>query len=132
MHGDFGPSYTKRGQSVRDVIGPAIPITLQLSLAAFLIGPTIGITLGLLGAVRRNTWLDYLSSGVATLGVSIPGYVAVSALIVIFGVTLRWLPVQGWHGIFSVSAIIPVLALALDRSRCSPDSHAFFHARSTG
>ncbi|MEP6659862.1 MAG: ABC transporter permease [Acidimicrobiales bacterium] len=114
VHGDFGPSYTKRGQSVRDVIGPAIPITLQLSIAAFLIGPTIGIALGLLGAVRRNTWLDYLSSGVATLGVSIPGYVAVSALIVIFGVTLRWLPVQGWHGIFSVSAIIPVLALALE------------------
>lgn len=114
VHGDFGPSYTKRGQSVLDVIGPAIPITLQLSIAAFLIGPTIGIALGLLGAVRRNTWLDYLSSGVATLGVSIPGYVAVSALIVIFGVTLRWLPVQGWHGIFSVSAIIPVLALALE------------------
>jgi ABC-type dipeptide/oligopeptide/nickel transport system permease component len=114
IHGDFGPSYTKRGQSVRDVIGPAIPITLELSIAAFLIGPTIGIALGLLGAVRRNTWLDYLSSGVATLGVSIPGYVAVSALIVIFGVTLRWLPVQGWHGLFSVSAIIPVLALALE------------------
>ena len=114
IHGDFGPSYTKRGQSVRDVIGPAIPITLELSIAAFLIGPTIGIALGLLGAVRRNTWLDYVSSGVATLGVSIPGYVAVSALIVIFGVTLRWLPVQGWHGLFSVSAIIPVLALALE------------------
>ena len=114
IHGDFGPSYTKRGQSVRDVIGPAIPITLELSVAAFLIGPTIGIALGLLGAVRRNTWLDYVSSGVATLGVSIPGYVAVSALIVIFGVTLRWLPVQGWHGLFSVSAIIPVLALALE------------------
>src|SRR5258706_7079137 len=55
VHGDFGPSYTKRGQSVRDVIGPAIPITLQLSIAAFLIGPTIRIALCLLGAVRRNT-----------------------------------------------------------------------------
>ena len=114
LHGDFGPSYTKRGQTVRDVIGPAIPITVELSVAAFVIGPTIGIALGLLGAIRRNTWIDYLSSGVATLGVSIPGYVAVSGLIVIFGVTLRWLPVQGWHGLFSISAIIPVLALALE------------------
>ena len=111
---DFGPSFAKRGQTVYGILSPAIPITLQLAAAAFVVGAVLGIGLGLIGAVRRNTWLDYLSSGLATLGVSIPSYVAISVLIVLFGVTFQILPVQGWHGLFSQSAVLPVLALSLE------------------
>jgi ABC-type dipeptide/oligopeptide/nickel transport system permease component len=114
LHGDFGPSYAKRGQTVSSILAPAIPITLELALAAFVIGSLLGVTLGMVGAVRRNTVTDYVASGSATLGVSIPAYVSVSVLIVIFGVWLKWLPVSGWNGLFSMSAIIPVVALALE------------------
>lgn len=114
VHLDFGPSYAKRGQTVWGVLSPAIPITLQLAAAAFVVGAVVGIGLGLVGAVRRNTWLDYLSSGLATLGVSIPSYVAISVGVVIFQVTFHLLDVQGWHGLFSTGAIVPVLALSLE------------------
>jgi oligopeptide transport system permease protein len=66
-----------------------------------------------IAAVRQNTAVDYGSMGLVMFGISVPPYVITPLLVIVFAIWLPWLPSQGWHGIFSKAAIIPVLALAL-------------------
>ncbi len=61
-----------------------------------LIGAPLGILLGMAAALNRNTWIDYLASTVATLGLTIPVFVISMLLILIFAVWLNWLPASGW------------------------------------
>ena len=113
LHGDFGPSYAQRSRTVADIIGTALPVSLQLAAAATVIAVLVGIPLGVLGAVRHNGSLDYLSGLVSMIGISTPAYVVTSLLVLLLASKLRWLPTGGWDGIFSPKAIIPALSLAL-------------------
>lgn len=113
LHGDFGPSYAQRSRTVADIIGTALPVSLQLAAAATVIAVLVGIPLGVLGAVRHNGPLDYLSGLVSMIGISTPAYVVTSLLVLLLASKLRWLPTGGWDGIFSPKAIIPALSLAL-------------------
>lgn len=121
IQGDFGPSYYQTGRDVTDIIQDALPVTLQLSLAAIALGLLLGIPLGVLAAVKQNTILDYLATGASILGISIPAYVTASVLVAVLaigvsvgGVTVggQWLPSGGWDGLFSKKIIIPVIALS--------------------
>jgi ABC-type dipeptide/oligopeptide/nickel transport system permease component len=71
------------------------------------------LTLGVVSAVKHNTWADYLSMFLAIIGVSAPSYVVATIMIIVFAITLRWLPTGGWEGVFSKRIIIPAVALAL-------------------
>ncbi|MGI9253545.1 MAG: ABC transporter permease [Thermomicrobiales bacterium] len=113
VKGDFGPSYTQRSRTVADIIGTAFPVSLKLAAAATIIALLIGIPLGVLGAVKHNTVLDYLSGLVYMIGISTPAYVVTSLLVLVLATKLGWLPTGGWDGIFSRKAIIPALSLAL-------------------
>ena len=113
LHGDFGPSYAQRSRTVADIIGTALPVSLQLAAAATVIAVLVGIPLGVLGAVRHNGPLDYLSGLISMIGISTPAYVVTSLLVLLLASKLRWLPTGGWDGIFSPKAIIPALSLAL-------------------
>jgi oligopeptide transport system permease protein len=70
LHGDFGPSYTSRSRTVADIVGSTFPISLKLGLVAMALAVTAGVTLGTIGAIRHNSWLDYLTGFVAIVGVS--------------------------------------------------------------
>ena len=72
LRGDFGPSYTSRSRTVTDIIADTLPVSLKLGLVAMVIAVIIGVTLGTIGAVKHNTWLDYLSSFAAIVGISTP------------------------------------------------------------
>lgn len=113
MHGDFGPSFSSRSQSVTDIIRQTFPVSLQLGLLAMALALMVGIPLGILGALKHNTVFDYMSGFVTILGVSTPSYVTVSLLVLILANTLHLVPTGGWDGIFSTKAIIPAVALAL-------------------
>jgi oligopeptide transport system permease protein len=113
LHGDFGPSFASRSRTVTDVIGETFPVSLQLGLLAMAIALLIGIPLGIIGALKHNTVLDYLSGFVAIIGVSTPSYVTVSLFVLLFANTLHLVPTGGWDGIFSTKALIPAFALAL-------------------
>lgn len=113
LHGDLGPSYVQRGQTVREIIGGSFPVSLQLAMVAIVLSTVVGISLGVLAGLHRNSLLDHLSMGVALLGISVPEYVSISLLIVVFGVHFGVLPSGGWDGIFSTRIIIPAVALAL-------------------
>ncbi|RME47671.1 MAG: ABC transporter permease [Chloroflexi bacterium] len=95
-HLDMGPSFRYRAQTVNDIIGRTFPISFQLGVMAILLGLIIGIPAGTIAALRQNTWVDYVSSFIAILGVSIPNLVLGPFLIYVFAVRLGWLPAARW------------------------------------
>ena len=109
---DFGPSL-KGGRTANEIIRDTFPVSLQLGLVAFAISLLAGVTLGVMAALRPNSWVDYLSMLFSVVGVSTPAYVTATLLIVLLAVQLRLVPTGGWGGIFDVRILIPAFTLAL-------------------
>lgn len=113
VKGDLGPSYTQRSRTVVQILSETFPVSLQLAAVATALAVLIGVPLGILGAVRHNRPLDYISTFVSVFGISTPAYVVTSLLVLILASKLRLLPTSGWDGIRSPKVIIPALSLAL-------------------
>ncbi len=96
LRGDLGPSFRSRSLTVNDIIKQTFPVSFQLGMLSLLLGLAIGLPAGIIAALNHNTWLDYTSSFIAILGVSIPNIVLGPFLIWLFGVKLGWLPVARW------------------------------------
>jgi peptide/nickel transport system permease protein len=94
VRGDLGRSY-RSNASVAGEVFARFPATIELALAAMLIGTIVGLVAGTIAGIRRNSLFDYSSTFVALLGVSIPTFWLGLALIIVFGVWLRWLPISG-------------------------------------
>ena len=106
---DFGISYSDE-TPVADLILEALPKTLQLALVSVTVGLVLGVTLGILAAVRRNTAIDRLVMGFAVFGFSIPNFFFGILLILLFSLHLRILPSAGsdtWAHL-----VLPALTLA--------------------
>lgn len=111
-HFDFGTSLTYPGQSVNAIIARSIPISATVGLLAYLLALIIGITIGVIAAMKPNSRWDYASMGLAMLGISIPNFVLGPILVLVFSLTLYWLPPSRWEGFPSVNIILPVITLA--------------------
>src|SRR6187399_3338383 len=70
LHGDFGPSFTSRSRSVSDIIAATFPISLQLGMVAMVFAVVVGLTLGVIAAVRHNHLTDYMAGFFAIAGIS--------------------------------------------------------------
>jgi oligopeptide transport system permease protein len=113
---DFGPSYTYQSESVSEVIGRAFPISLQIGTLAFFIALLIGVTAGVVAAVNKNKWLDYLPMSVSMLGICLPTFVLGPILALLFGLGLKLAPVSGWYGLNYVPLhpmVMPATTLGL-------------------
>ncbi len=108
LHLDFGVPYQSPGETVLQLLGRAWVPSLVLGGSGVLIGATLGILLGLAAALNRNTWIDYLASAVATLGLTIPVFVISMLLVLTFAVWLSWLPASGWGKPWSF--VLPIVA----------------------
>jgi peptide/nickel transport system permease protein len=106
--GDLGRSIFS-GQEVSEMIRSQVGSTIQLTVAGIFIAFMIGVPLGILAAVRHNTWLDSVSMTVALLGVSMPSFWLGLLMIYLFSVKLNWVPVVGGTGIQGL--ILPALTL---------------------
>lgn len=113
LHGDLGPSYRDRSQSVNDIVARFLPVSLKLGAAAMVLAILLGLPLGALAALTRHPAVDGLIRMVSTIGISMPTYVVTSILIVSLGVGLGLVPTFGWKGLFTTSSIVPVFSLAL-------------------
>lgn len=109
---DFGPSFKYKNQSVNDLIASGFPVTLTYGVWSFLFATLIGVTLGVIAALKHNTWLDYLATGGAIIGSVLPNFVMAPLLVLLFTVYLNWLPGGGWEGGQVQFIILPVIALA--------------------
>src|SRR6185312_4922013 len=102
LHFDFGVPYQSPGETVLGLMAHAWLPSLTLG--------GLGILLGIAAALNRNSWIDYLASALATLGLTIPVFVISMLLILVFAVWLGWLPANGWGE--PRRWILPVLAYA--------------------
>lgn len=114
LTGDLGVSYSHQGQAVTDVIADRAGPTASLLLAAIVIGLLVGIPVGVFTALRQNSWLDHTVSTLTTAGVAVPVFVVTPVFVVLFAVYADLLPSQGWDGLLTMTAIIPVVALSLE------------------
>ena len=108
LRGDLGNSYITQRPIIRD-IKERFPKTLLLAGSAMFLASVLGITIGVLSAKNPGGWFDRLGLGLAYLGISFPVYWVGLIFILIFAVTLRWLPPSGYGGIKYL--ILPALAL---------------------
>ena len=111
-HGDLGPSFKYADHSVNELIAEGFPVSLEIGGLAMLLALLLGGALGILAALRQNGVIDYGVMTMAMLGVSIPNYVFAPLAILLFAVTLGWLPAGGWNGGALPNLVLPVLALA--------------------
>lgn len=93
-HLDFGRSFFFQN-TVMELIGERLPITLKLGGISLLLAVAVGIPLGVLAAVYRDTWIDRLALMVAVVGQAMPNFWFALTLILVFAVGLHWLPVAG-------------------------------------
>jgi ABC-type dipeptide/oligopeptide/nickel transport system permease component len=107
---DFGVPYQSPGETVMGLIAHAWLPSLTLGGLGILIGAPLGILLGMAAALRRNSWVDYLASAVATLGLTIPVFIISTGLILVFAVWLHWTPASGWGE--PKRWILPIMAYA--------------------
>ncbi|MEA2174702.1 MAG: oligopeptide transport system permease protein [Blastocatellia bacterium] len=112
VRGDFGTSLSYPGQSVNQILARTLPVSATLGLTAYLLALVIGLVAGTLAALRQNSRLDYASMGLAMLGISMPNFVLGPLLVLIFSLTLYWLPPARWEGFPSRSIILPVITLS--------------------
>jgi oligopeptide transport system permease protein len=89
---DFGDSTKYKDRTVNEIIKEALPVSAVLGLTAYLMALLLGLALGILSAVKQNSWLDYVATGLATLGVSVPNFILGPLLVTLFSLTLYWLP----------------------------------------
>jgi peptide/nickel transport system permease protein len=118
LHGDFGISFQSPTETVTDLIARTWPTSIELGGLALILAFSVGLTSGIVAAVKQNTWIDYLVTFVSTLGITVPSFVIAIWLLFVFAVQLRWLPTGGWPSSSGEwnSAILPVITLALGPS----------------
>lgn len=111
-HGNLGTSILNK-RPVSDLLREKIMITVRLGAAAFLIQYLLAIPLGALAALNRNSFIDWFSMGLATIGVSMPDFWLGLVLILVFSVNLKLFPPTGYGSWQQL--ILPALALGLPR-----------------
>ena len=98
LRADFGKSHFLE-RPARDVLIERFPATIQLAVAAFILAVAVGVPLGILSAVKRDTAFDNFGKLFATLGIATPNFWIAIMLILLFGAILGWLPTFGRGGI---------------------------------
>lgn len=107
----FGPSFSNPTMTIEELIRMKFPVTLTLSLLSIGLAIVLGIPLGVIAALKRNTWIDYSAMFVSMIGTIIPPYVIAVILVICLSVYLRLLPTSGWES--PKQMILPVVTLAL-------------------
>jgi len=111
LHGDLGPSFKYPEWDVSELIATAFPVSLTLGILSLLIALCIGIPIGMVAALRRNSWMDYLPMSLSMAGICLPTFVLGPLLIFALSTNLGVLPPVGWYG--PEDWILPSLTLGL-------------------
>ena len=111
LRGDFGISFATT-ENVTTLIARTWPVSITLGGLTVIFALGGGVLLGILAGVRQNTWIDYVVTFVAALGLTIPNFVVALWMILLFAVQLKWLPIGGWGDDWR-QLIMPMIALGL-------------------
>jgi oligopeptide transport system permease protein len=111
VRGDLGPSYKYANRSVNEMIAATFPVSLQLGGLALSLALLLGITAGVIAALRPNSPLDYTASGISMMGICLPTFVLGPLFILVFALQLRWVNASGWFD--ASDRILPALTLGI-------------------
>jgi ABC-type dipeptide/oligopeptide/nickel transport system permease component len=111
LEGDLGLSYQYPGTPVWSIIQDNVPVTLKLGAYALVVALIVGIPVGLISAVRQNSWIDHMGQGSMMILYAVPTFVLCPVLQNVFAVNFHWFPVQGWGDNLS-EVVLPVTAYA--------------------
>ncbi len=106
---DFRPSFKYPNRTVNEIIADKLPVSLELGGWSLLVALGLGLPLGILAAVRRNTWVDYLCSSLAMTGICVPTFVLGPILVLAFAIHTGWFNASGWYG--PIDRVLPCLTL---------------------
>jgi oligopeptide transport system permease protein len=109
--GDFGPSFKYPNRTVNEILGDKLPVSIELGVLSLLVALLIGLPLGILAAVRRNTWVDYWGSTLGMMGISIPTFVVGPLLVLAFAIHAGWFNASGWYTLSD--RVLPCLVLGI-------------------
>ncbi len=102
VRGDLGPSFKEASYSVNELILLSLPVSLELGAYALTVALILGLTAGIIAALRPNTRTDYVPMTFAMVGICVPNFVVGPLLALAFGIWLGWLPVSGWDPLVEV------------------------------
>ena len=111
LHGNLGPSFKYPEWDVSELIATAFPVSFTLGILSLLIALCIGIPIGMIAALRRNSWMDYLPMSLSMAGICLPTFVLGPLLIFALSTNLGVLPPLGWYG--PGDWVLPSLTLGL-------------------
>lgn len=111
-HGDLGVSYKYVNRTVNQIIGQALPVSMELGFMGLLIAIFTGVPLGTIAAVGRGGKTDFVAMFIATIGISVPGFVIGAVLIFVVGIWLRLLPVALWESFWHT--LLPAFTLSVN------------------
>ena len=109
---DFGNSLKYENETVNDILRRTLPVSATIGILAYLIALVVGVFFGTLAALKPNSKLDYISMAMAMLGISLPNFVLGPLLVLVFSLSLYWLPPARWAGFPSWNLLLPVLTLS--------------------
>ena len=110
---DFGPSYKYHSRTVNEIIGQGFPITLKYGFWSFIVAIGIGIPLGAIAAIRKNTWIDYFAVGISIGAQVLPNFVMAPLLYYLFlPCGVGWLPGVAGMVVIGEYLVMPVIALS--------------------
>lgn len=113
LHGDLGPSFRYRDYTVNELVASHFPTSAKLGISAFIIAVILGTSAGIIAALKQNSFWDYFVMSFAMTGVVVPSFVIAPLLILVFAITLQWLPAGGWYGGAPKYILLPMIALSL-------------------
>ncbi len=111
LRGDLGASFRYADWSVNELVAAALPVSLAIGGGAMLVSLVLGVALGTLAALRRNSLADHAVMLLANLGNAFPSFVIGPVLVLVFAIWLRWLPAGGWDGFAPQFMVLPMALL---------------------
>ncbi|AAQ61987.1 oligopeptide ABC transporter permease OppB [Chromobacterium violaceum] len=111
LHGDLGASFRYADWSVNDLVASALPVSATIGGSAILISLFIGVALGITAALRQNSMVDYFVMFLGNIGGAFPSFILGPVLVLIFAVTLKWLPAGGWNHFAPKFMVLPIMLL---------------------
>ena len=111
LHGDLGASFRYADWSVNDLVAAALPVSLSIGGVSLLLAFVLGVGLGIAAALRQNSAADYAVMLVGNLGSVFPSFVIGPMLVLVFAISLHWLPAGGWDAFAPRFMVLPIALL---------------------